>query len=121
MPSLKPRWTQKQAIDFCKMLEAIAPTYGCHVALTGGTLYKDGERKDCDVLFYRIRQIAEVDVEGLIEALGPMGVIPAEDHGWCYKATYQGRAVDFLFPERPGCEPEYNNEPNIILIDAEAF
>lgn len=45
-------WTQSEAIDFCKKIEAICIKYGCHVALTGGTLYGDGPRKDCDILFY---------------------------------------------------------------------
>lgn len=50
-------WTQEEAIQLCRLLEALAPTFGCHVALTGGCLYKDGERKDCDILLYRIRQV----------------------------------------------------------------
>lgn len=39
-------WTQKEAIELCVKIEAICPKYGCHVALTGGLLYKEGERKD---------------------------------------------------------------------------
>ena len=49
-------WTQQHAIELCKRIESVCPRYGCHVALTGGLLYKDGPRKDCDILFYRIRQ-----------------------------------------------------------------
>ena len=41
-----------KAIEICKEIEMRAPSYGCHVALTGGCLYKDGDRKDCDLLFY---------------------------------------------------------------------
>lgn len=48
------------ALAYCRKLEAIvAPLgwhvapLGWHVALTGGTLYKDGPRKDVDVALYR--------------------------------------------------------------------
>jgi hypothetical protein len=96
-----PRWTQAQAIDLCRAIESIAPQYGCHVALTGGTLYRDGERKDADILFYRIRQVEQIDVPGLMEALRGIGVTPGRDFGWCYKATFESRTIDFFFPERP--------------------
>ncbi len=82
------KWTQEQAIELCRKIEVLAPKYGCHVALTGGTLYHFGERKDADILFYRIRQVDEIDVDGLMGALGTIGVIPGEDFGWCHKATY---------------------------------
>jgi hypothetical protein len=45
------RWTLAEAVEVCRQVEAICPPFGCHVALTGGTLYKDGERKDLDLLF----------------------------------------------------------------------
>lgn len=97
-------WTLEQAVALCRQIEAVCPQYGCHVALTGGTLYKDGERKDADILFYRIRQVEEIDVSGLMEALRGLGVEPTNDYGWCFKATHEGRAIDFFFPERPGLE-----------------
>ncbi len=42
-------WTQEEAIELCRIIEDICPQAGCHVALTGGCLYKDGERKDLDI------------------------------------------------------------------------
>jgi hypothetical protein len=98
------KWTQDQAIDLCRKIEVIAPKYGCHVALTGGTLYHYGERKDADILFYRIRQVEKIDVEGLMAGLASLGVVPGNDYGWCYKAKYEGRAIDFFFPEREGLD-----------------
>lgn len=95
-------WTQEQAIELCRAIEEICPRYGCHVALTGGTLYRDGPRKDVDILFYRIRQIDAIDVDALMDALLGLGVSPGDDFGWCYKATYQDKAIDFFFPERAG-------------------
>lgn len=92
-------WTQAAAIGMCCTLEAIAPEFGCHVALTGGCLYKAGVRKDCDVLFYRIRQVHQIDIEGLFQALAQVGFVRQSGFGWCYKATYEGRPVDCFFPE----------------------
>lgn len=93
-------WTQEQAIALCREVEAVCPTYGCHVALTGGTLYKDGERKDLDLLFYRIRQQATVNVDDLFDALlFDVGIVPVERFGWVVKAKCDGKSIDCLFPE----------------------
>jgi hypothetical protein len=92
-------WTQEQAIHLCRQIEVIAPQFGCHVALTGGTLYKIGERKDADILFYRIRQVPQIDIDGLMNALTTIGVVLGNIHGWVRKATYEGRNIDFFFPE----------------------
>lgn len=99
-------WSLQEAIDLIVKLEAIAPKHGAHVALTGGLLYKDGRRKDADILFYRIRQVAEIDVDGLFDDLESEidGISIGEDYGWCVKANYNGRPIDFLFPEREGDE-----------------
>jgi len=97
-------WTQSQAVELCCAIEAVCPAFGCHVALTGGTLYKAGERKDVDIIFYRIRQVENIDVDGLMGALRKLGITPGGDYGWCYKATYENRAVDLFFPERKGFE-----------------
>jgi hypothetical protein len=98
-------WTQKDAIELCIKIEAVCPAFGCHVALTGGTLYKDGERKDCDILFYRIRQTPEIDKAGLFKALADIGLIEQRGFGWCHKATFNGKGVDCFFPEEDGDYP----------------
>lgn len=105
------KWTQQQALDLCRKLEEISPRFGCHVALTGGLLYKDGERKDADILFYRIRQVNAIDVDGLMDAITKIGIERGKDHGWCYKATYEGRNIDFFFPEREGSEYPGEDDP----------
>lgn len=92
-------WTTEEAIDFCRKLEAIAPEYGCHVALTGGCLYKDGPRKDLDILFYRIRQVDEIDLKCLFAALKGFGITLTTNHGWVQKAIYGDKNIDFFFPE----------------------
>ena len=61
--------TLYRAVEICRSIECECPKFGCHVALTGGTLYKDGERKDLDILFYRIRQVENIDYDSLFEFL----------------------------------------------------
>lgn len=92
-------WTLMQAVRLCKQVERICPQFGCHVALTGGTLYKDGPRKDADLLFYCIRQVDRIDEEGLLEALKDLGFYIGKRHGWVTKSTYLGNDVDLFFPE----------------------
>ena len=38
-------WNLNSAAALCRKIESVCPHYGCHVALTGGALYKDGEWK----------------------------------------------------------------------------
>lgn len=99
-------WTQSEAIELCRKVESICPMFGCHVALTGGLLYKDGDRKDCDLLFYRIRQAREIDLAGLWDALRSIGLNKKSGFGWCYKAEFNGKHVDCFMPEEQGGEYE---------------
>lgn len=88
------------AVALCREIEKIAPNFGCHVALTGGCLYKDGARKDIDILFYRIRQVEKIDHEGLKQALQNfIGFGEITGFGWVLKSTYSGYNVDMFFPE----------------------
>lgn len=87
------------------MIEQIAPKFGCHVALTGGCLY-GGSQKDCDIIIYRIRQCPQIDFDGLFGALHVIGVKKVSGFGFCHKATYQGKSIDFLSPEED--EGEYS-------------
>ncbi len=98
-------WTQSEAVELCRVIESICPPYGCHVALTGGALYKDGPRKDADILFYRVRQVDQIDIPGLFESLAGIGVIKQSGFGWCHKAEWRGKAIDIFFPEE--VEGEY--------------
>lgn len=93
------KWTRQEAINLCIMIESIAPNFGCHVALTGGTLYKPGERKDVDIMFYRIRQVDQIDQDGLFSALLDIGVERVSGFGWVHKAVYEGKNIDMFFPE----------------------
>lgn len=105
------KWAQAEAIKLCVKIESICPKFGCHVALTGGLLYKTGERKDCDLLFYRIRQVKEIDIEGLFNALLEIGLSKVSGFGWCYKCEYHGKPVDCFMPEEQGGEYDAGNKP----------
>lgn len=92
-------WTLEEAVALCRAVEDVCPAHYAHVALTGGALYKDGERKDVDLVFYRVRQADRIDAAGLFEALQHIGLEITKHYGWCHKGTYQGRDVDVFFPE----------------------
>jgi hypothetical protein len=89
----------QNAITICREVEAGCSKFGCHVALTGGTLYKDGDRKDLDILFYRIRQVKEIDYDGLFSFLISIGFKKPEGFGWIFKSNFGGIPIDIFFPE----------------------
>lgn len=93
-------WSLREAVELCKLLEVVVPEAGFHIALTGGLLYKEGRRKDCDLMFYQIRQV-DPNYEILWKYLTVAGVIRSPsypENGWLVKATYRGKQVDCLFP-----------------------
>lgn len=89
----------QKAVEICRMVESHAPNYGAHVGLTGGCLYKDGDRKDVDILFYRIRQVEKIDHEGLKACLEANGFTDISGFGWLWKAKFMGMNIDMFFPE----------------------
>lgn len=93
-------WTQAEGIALCKQIESIAPDYNCHVALTGGLLYKEGARKDCDILLYRIRE-REINRAGLFKALSTIGIETTYESAWVVKAMMGRHVIDFFFPDEP--------------------
>lgn len=58
-----------------------------------------GPRKDCDVLFYRIRQVKQIDRESLFKDLENIGMHKKSGFGWCVKFEWRGLNVDAFFPE----------------------
>jgi hypothetical protein len=94
----------QNAITICREVEAGCSKFGCHVALTGGTLYKDGDRKDLDILFYRIRQVKEIDYDGLFSYLVSIGFKKPVGFGWIFKSNFSGIPIDIFFPEEKSGE-----------------
>lgn len=126
------KWTQQQAIAMCVLIEEIVPEFGCHVALTGGNLYKSGpgvERKDADIILYRIRQRKCIDMAGMWKALEKIDFVVDSGFGWYYRAHFAGKPVDIFFPEgerdADGNEIEYGEaqqtsptiEPFVLDVD----
>lgn len=97
--AITSEWTLDEGVELCRRIEAVCPMYGCHVGLTGGVLYKDGARKDLDLIFYRIRQEGEINAAGLFDQLEIMGIRIENRFGWVVKATYYDRSIDMMFPE----------------------
>lgn len=88
------------AVAICRKFESVAPSCGCHVALTGGTLYKSGFRKDVDILFYRIRQVEDINYQLLFSLLREkFGVEVIRSFGWVTKAKMGDIDLDLFFPE----------------------
>jgi len=88
-------------LNFIGQIETIAQHHGAHVALTGGVLYKSDERKDIDIMFYRIRQSSKIDSKALFEELATtLGISVTKGQGWVYKATCERGDIDFFFPEQ---------------------
>ena len=110
-------WTLDEAVSVCRAVEAVCPPFGCHVALTGGTLYKDGSRKDLDLLFYRIRQTPEIDMDGLWAALASIGIEQDRGFGWCFKAKLNGKPIDCFFPEEQGGEYADEAESSFVPVE----
>lgn len=106
------KWSIEEALVLIRQIEEVCQEAGCHVALTGGVLYKDGFRKDLDLLFYRIRQRPSIDMEVLIQNLTNLGLYGIEGKGWLFKARYKGKNLDIFFPEESHMHEEfqYGNE-----------
>lgn len=100
-------WSQQEAIELACKIEQIAPAFGAHVALTGGTLYKKGLRKDVDIMLYRIRQVPSIDRVALLNAIEADNVgVMGSTHGWVQKMWVGGRVVDLFFPDYVDTTPD---------------
>jgi hypothetical protein len=107
-------WTRDLAAELCIKLEAIAPTYGAHVALSGGVLYRKGKRKDLDLVIYRHGgRVEEIDRAGLVAALvDQLKMESVRITGRVYKMLYQGRQVDLMIHDAAeAADSDYGDKP----------
>ena len=106
-------WTTAEAIELCRKVEPIVTRFGCHIALTGGALYKDGARKACDLIVYREGldfgkergSFAEtVDRNALLYALKEIDLHVMHEFIRVVKCQYEPglKFVDLIFPELDG-------------------
>ena len=96
-------WTQAEGLEFARTLEPLAVQCGAHVGLTGGLLYKDGPRKDLDIVVYEVRQ-ERFDKKRFLTLLRILANLEITGiYGFVVKARdTRGRVVDFLFPDYEG-------------------
>lgn len=73
-------WTRESAIDACHVLEPALAPLGIHVALTGGCLYKEGPRKDMDVILYRHAGMELAPFVDVMKALLGLGITTRSVH-----------------------------------------
>ena len=96
-----------RAIEICRELEPIFAGFGHHVGLTGGCLYKDGERKDADLIVYphQAKDVSSVDtLLDVIEARTALRFVrvgTGVTSGYDLKAVrvmdYNGERIDLFF------------------------
>lgn len=102
MSLYKERWTTEEGVALCHLLEPLVEPFDCHVALTGGLLYAEGPRKDCDIVIYRRGrykdedELPAFDRDKLLDALKPTLII-YDVYARVVKAGYKEKAVDLLF------------------------
>jgi len=103
--------TKQEAMDLCKKIYDSMSGIGFYPALTGGLLYKDGDRKDIDIVIYRNRQnVQKFELKDLEEPLSKLGLIDFNHYGFVSKCKWNGITVDLFNPESENLsEDEYNN------------
>lgn len=99
LESKEKKVTQDQGIELCrKLYERLKPD-GFYVALTGGLLYKDGERKDIDIIIYRNRQQVKFEIKDIESKLDECCLYDFEHYGFVTKCKFKGITVDLFNPE----------------------
>jgi hypothetical protein len=108
------KMTRDKAIALCMQLEEAAPMFGGHVALTGGCLYKTGERKDVDIMIYRSTDEPPFKWdEFFAEIKLTLGIELVHDFGFCKKARMGEHTIDFFDPFGV-----YNGESGAVDLSA---
>tara|TARA_R110002126_G_scaffold92186_2_gene218951 strand:- start:11098 stop:11484 length:387 start_codon:yes stop_codon:yes gene_type:complete len=69
------------------------------VALTGGLIFQQGERKDIDIIIYRNRETDKFEMLDIQDILIEFGFIDIRFYGFVTKCKWQGYDVDIMHPE----------------------
>ena len=105
--------SREVADNLCKKLYNTLKEYNVYPALTGGTLYKRGERKDIDIILYKgdnggILELTErvyskiplsKPTKVLSDLLTDAGLSDFNNYGRVVKCKYEGYDIDIIFPE----------------------
>ena len=96
----KKECTIGMANALCNDLYKVLEPEGYYPALTGGLLYKEGNRKDIDIIIYRNRQKVEsFETVDLIDILAKANVNIVNSFGFVTKAEWFGMTIDIFNPE----------------------
>lgn len=100
-------WTLEEGVALCTAIHQLpSQKFNCHPALTGGLLYKQGPRKDCDLVIYQRGDVdgkrEPIDWSGLWAALAGIELHMVHDFGYVKKCTYRGKSVDVFDPTQDG-------------------
>ena len=88
---------QDEAIELCKIIHR--KIENIYPALTGGLLYKEGNRKDIDIVLYRNRQQEKFEICDIEKQLEECGLYSFQHFGFVTKAKWRGLVVDLFNPE----------------------
>lgn len=110
-------WTLQDGVALCTLIQDLpSQKFHCHPALTGGLLYKQPPRKDCDIVIYQRGDTGgerqPIDWPGLWAALQEIDLLLIHDHGYVKKCTYKGRTVDIFDPTQDGGEYPDKTDPD---------
>ena len=113
VPEIQKEATTQDAIELCKILYKPLKEIGVFIGLTGGLLYKEGSRKDIDLVIYRHRQdrqsLETID-QDVYTVLCECGLVDIQYYGFVTKAKWEGFVVDIMNPEALDDEIAYGEE-----------
>lgn len=86
--------------ELCSLLYQQLKAHGYYPALTGGLLYKEGERKDIDIVIFRNRQaVSSFEMVDIAPMLHKVGLTDLKFFGFVTKAKWGSIEVDLFNPE----------------------
>ena len=96
----KKECTVTMASALCAALYKVLEPQGYYPALTGGLLYKEGSRKDIDIIIYRNRQkVQSFETVDIASLLAEVNLNITASFGFVTKAEWHGFVVDIFNPE----------------------
>ena len=105
----------EKAVQIAKILEKGLPDR-MHIGLTGGTLYKEGERKDIDFVIYSHKCYEQIDTNKLQSKLVSLGLLDVVNYGRVIKGRMSINEeivnLDFIVPESKTGEYTEETEAN---------
>jgi len=92
------------AVELCTRLYKELAPQNIFPALTGGTLYKDGERKDIDIVIYSSDEV-DLSDSSFVHLLTYLGLTEITCFGRVTKCMYRNTSIDIIIPEFKGVYP----------------